>query len=128
MRVDLKYNKDSLTPVKIDIIQNFVKFLNREYKLEEDLVIRFTDKSEDGMTTGSNKKGLIKVLCDGRMFIDVLRTLAHEWIHEHQHQFDRKKGNQDIGGPDEDEANAEAGRLLKQYNKEFPKKEDKLYE
>jgi hypothetical protein len=128
MRVDLKYNKDSLTPVKIDIIQNFVKFLNREYKLEEDLVIRFTDKSEDGMTTGSNKKGLIKVLCDGRMFIDVLRTLAHEWIHEHQHQFDRKKGNQDIGGPDEDEANAEAGKLLKQYNKEFPKKEDKLYE
>jgi hypothetical protein len=128
MRVDLKYNKDSLTPVKIDIIQNFVKFLNREYKLEEDLVIRFTDKSEDGMTTGSNKKGLIKVLCDGRMFIDVLRTLAHEWIHEHQHQFDRKTGNQDIGGPDEDEANAEAGRLLKQYNKEFPKKEDKLYE
>ncbi len=128
MRVDLKYNKDSLTPVKIGIIQNFIKFLNREYKLEEDLVIRFTNKSEDGMTTGSNKKGLIKVLCDGRMFIDVLRTLAHEWIHEHQHQFDRKKGNQDIGGPDEDEANAEAGRLLKQYNKEFPKKEDKLYE
>jgi hypothetical protein len=128
MRVDLKYNKDSLTPVKIDIIQNFIKFLNREYKLEEDLVIRFTNKSEDGMTTGSNKKGLIRVLCDGRMFIDVLRTLAHEWIHEHQHQFDRKKGNQDIGGPDEDEANAEAGRLLKQYNKEFPKKEDKLYE
>ena len=128
MRVDLKYNKDSLTPVKIDIIQNFIKFLNREYKLEEDLVIRFTNKSEDGMTTGSNKQGLIKVLCDGRMFIDVLRTLAHEWIHEHQHQFNRKKGNQDIGGPDEDEANAEAGRLLKQYNKEFPKKEDKLYE
>lgn len=128
MRVDLKYNKDSLTPVKIDIIQNFIKFLNREYKLEEDLVIRFTNKSENGMTTGSNKQGLIKVLCDGRMFIDVLRTLAHEWIHEHQHQFDRKKGNQDIGGPDEDEANAEAGRLLKQYNKEFPKKEDKLYE
>jgi hypothetical protein len=128
MRVDLKYNKDSLTPVKIDIIQNFIKFLNREYKLEEDLVIRFTNKSEDGMTTGSNKKGLIRVLCDGRMFIDVLRTLAHEWIHEHQHQFDRKKGNQDIGGPDEDEANAEAGRLLKQYNKEFPKKKDKLYE
>jgi hypothetical protein len=128
MRVQLKYNKDSLTPVKIDIIQNFIKFLNREYKLDEDLVIRFTKKSEDGMTTGSNKKGLIKVLCDGRMFIDVLRTLAHEWIHEHQHQFDRKKGNQDIGGPDEDEANAEAGRLLKQYNKEFPKKKDKLYE
>lgn len=128
MRVDIKYNKDNLTPVKIEIIENFIKFLNREYKLKNDVVIRFTTKSEDGMTTGSNKEGLIKVLCDGRMFIDVLRTLAHEWIHEHQHQYDRKNEHQDIGGPDEDEANAEAGRLLKQYNKEYPKKENKLYE
>lgn len=128
MKVDVKYNKENLTPVKINIIENFIKFLNREYKLKNDVVIRFTTKSEDGMTTGSNKEGLIKVLCDGRMFIDVLRTLAHEWIHEHQHQHDRKNEHQDIGGPDEDEANAEAGRLLKQYNKEFPKKEDRLYE
>lgn len=128
MKVDVKYNKENLTPVKINIIENFIKFLNREYKLKNDVVIRFTTKSEDGMTTGSNKEGLIKVLCNGRMFIDVLRTLAHEWIHEHQHQHDRKNGHQDIGGPDEDEANAEAGRLLKQYNKEFPKKEDRLYE
>lgn len=128
MKVDVKYNKELLTPVKINIIENFVKFLNREYKLKNDVVIRFTNKSEEGMTTGSNKEGLIKVLCDGRMFIDVLRTLAHEWIHEHQHQYDRKNVKQDIGGPDEDEANAEAGRILKQYNKEFPKKEDKLYE
>lgn len=128
MKVDVKYNKELLTPVKINIIENFVKFLNREYKLKNDVVIRFTNKSEEGMTTGSNKEGLIKVLCDGRMFIDVLRTLAHEWIHEHQHQYNRKNKKQDIGGPDEDEANAEAGRILKQYNKEFPKKEDKLYE
>lgn len=128
MRVDIKYNKDNLTPFKIEIIENFIKFLNIEYKLKNDIVIRFTAKSEDGMTTGSNKEGLIKVLCDGRMFIDVLRTLAHEWIHEHQHQYDRKNKHQDIGGPDEDEANAEAGRLLKQYNKEYPKKKDKLYE
>lgn len=128
MKVDVKYNKENLTPVKINIIENFIKFLNREYKLKNDVVIRFTTKSEDGMTTGSNKEGLIKVLCNGRMFIDVLRTLAHEWIHEHQHQHDRKNEHQDIGGPDEDEANAEAGRLLKQYNKEFPKKEDRLYE
>jgi hypothetical protein len=128
MKVDIKYKKENLTPVKINIIENFVNFLNREYKLKNDVVIRFTTKSEEGMTTGSNKEGLIKVLCDGRMFIDILRTLAHEWIHEHQHQYDRKNGKQDIGGPDENEANAEAGRILKQYNKEFPEKEDRLYE
>jgi hypothetical protein len=128
MKVIFKYDKNNMKPERLEILQNFVKFLNREYKLKNDVTVRFTSKSEEGMTTGSNQEGVIKVLDDGRMFIDMLRTLAHEWIHEHQHQFDRKKGNQDIGGPDEDEANAEAGKLLKQYNKEFPKKETYLYE
>jgi len=128
MKVIFKYDKKNMKPERLDILQNFVKFLNREYKLKNNVTIQFTNKSEHGMTTGSNKEGLIKVLNDGRMFIDILRTLAHEWVHEHQHQFDRKKGNQDIGGPDEDEANAESGRLLKQYNKEYPKKENRLYE
>lgn len=128
MKVIFKYDKKNMKPERLEILQNFVYFLNREYKLKNDVTIRFTSKSEEGMTTGSNQEGIIKVLDDGRMFIDMLRTLAHEWIHEHQHQFDRKKGNQDIGGPDEDEANAEAGKLLKQYNKEFPKKENYLYE
>jgi len=128
MKVIFKYDKKNMKSERLDILQNFVKFLNREYKLKNNVTIQFTNKSENGMTTGSNKEGLIKVLNDGRMFIDILRTLAHEWVHEHQHQFDRKKGNQDIGGPDEDEANAESGRLLKQYNKEYPKKENRLYE
>jgi hypothetical protein len=128
MKVIFKYDKKNMKPERLDILQNFVKFLNREYKLKNNVTIQFTNKSENGMTTGSNQEGIIKVLDDGRMFIDILRTLAHEWVHEHQHQFDRKKGNQDIGGPDEDEANAESGRLLKQYNKEFPKKENHLYE
>jgi hypothetical protein len=128
MKVIFKYGKKNMKPERLEILQNFVTFLNREYKLKNNVTIRFTSKSEEGMTTGSNQEGVIKVLDDGRMFIDMLRTLAHEWIHEHQHQFDRKKGNQDIGGPDEDEANAEAGKLLKQYNKEFPKKETYLYE
>jgi len=128
MKVIFKYDKKNMKPERLDILQNFVKFLNREYKLKNNVTIQFTNKSENGMTTGSNQEGIIKVLDDGRMFIDILRTLAHEWVHEHQHQFDRKKGNQDIGGPDEDEANAESGRLLKQYNKEFPKKENRLYE
>ena len=56
MKIDVKYNKENLTPVKINIIENFIKFLNREYKLKNDVVIRFTTKSEDGMTTGSNKE------------------------------------------------------------------------
>lgn len=128
MKVIIKYNKENMKPERLNILENFIKFLNKEYELKDSVVVRFTSKSEEGMTTGSNKKGIIKVLCDGRMFIDILRTLAHEWVHEHQFQYDRKKGNQDVGGPDENEANAEAGRILKKYNREFPNQENTLYE
>ena len=128
MKVIIKYNKENMKPERLNILENFIKFLNKEYELKDSVVVRFTSKSEEGMTTGSNKKGIIKVLCDGRMFIDILRTLAHEWVHEHQFQYDRKKGNQDVGGPDENEANAEAGRILKKYNRKFPNQENTLYE
>jgi len=128
MEVCLKYKKNQFSKTKKEIIKNFIFFLNSEFPLRKKVEILFTEVSDVGMTTGSNKKGIIKVLANGRMLIDVLRTLAHEWIHEHQFQYDRKKGNQDVGGPDENEANAEAGRILKKYNKEFPNQENTLYE
>lgn len=128
MEVCLKFNRKNLTGSKINVIRKFILFLNKEFPLKKDVVILFTDKTEEGMTTGSNKLGRIRVLCKGRMLIDVLRTLAHEWVHEHQHQYERKKAKQDIGGPDEDEANSEAGKILKMFAKKYPNKEDKMYE
>ena len=128
MQVCLKFNRKNLTDSKINVIRKFVLFLNKEFPLKKDVVILFTDKTEEGMTTGSNKLGRIRVLCKGRMLIDVLRTLAHEWVHEHQHQYERKRTKQDIGGPDEDEANSEAGKLLKIFAKHNPNKEKTMYE
>jgi len=106
MEVCLKFKKEKINKNKLEIIKNFVLFLNGEFPLKKDITIVFTAKSEGKMTTGSDNKGTLKVLMKGRMFIDVLRTLAHEWVHEHQFQHNRKKGNQDIGGPDENEANS----------------------
>jgi hypothetical protein len=54
--------------------------------------------------------------------------LAHEWVHEHQFQYKRSKGKQDIGGPDENEANAESGKLMKLFAKQNPEEEKSLYE
>lgn len=127
MEVCLKYRNNDLNKTKLTIIKKFVFFLQKEFPLKDSLTILFTEKSEDGMTTGSNIKGRIKVLSKGRMLIDVLRTLAHEWVHEHQHQYDRKKSNKDIGGPDEDEANSESGKILKMFTKKNHNEEDKMY-
>lgn len=128
MKVCLKYRKKTINNNKINIIKKFILFLNTKFPLLDDVTIFLTNESQKGMTTGSNKKGTIKVLSKGRMLIDILRTLAHEWVHEHQYQYKRKKTKQDIGGPDEDEANSEAGKLLKIFNKKNPDKEDQIYE
>ena len=128
MEICLKYKKRQIDEHKLMIIKKFVFFLQKEFPLKDDVTVFFTEKSEEGMTTGSNIRGRIKVLFNKRMLIDVLRTLAHEWVHEHQYQYNRKKTNQDIGGPDENEANIESGKILKMFNKKYPHKEDEMYE
>lgn len=128
MEVCIKFKKKDLSDDKVILIKNFIIFLNKEFPLKKGVTVYFTQESEGKMTTGINNKGIIKVLSKGRMLIDVLRTLAHEWVHEHQFQYNRSKGKQDIGGPDENEANAESGKLMKMFAKENPEDEKSLYE
>lgn len=128
MEICLKFRKKKIDGSKLKLIKNFILFLQGEFPLKKDVTVIFTNESEGNMTTGLNKKGTLKVLFDGRMLIDVLRTLAHEWVHEHQFQYKRSKGKQDIGGPDENEANAESGKLMKLFAKQNPEKENRLYE
>jgi hypothetical protein len=128
MEVCLKFRKKKIDDNKLELIKNFILFLQGEFPLKKDVTVIFTNESEGNMTTGLNKKGTLKVLFDGRMLIDVLRTLAHEWVHEHQFQYKRSKGKQDIGGPDENEANAESGKLMKLFAKQNPEEENRLYE
>ena len=52
MQVCLKFNRKNLTNSKINVIRKFVLFLNKEFPLKKDVVILFTDKTEEGMTTG----------------------------------------------------------------------------
>ena len=84
------------------------------------------------MTTGVRMPGhQIFVLSKGRMLVDVLRTLGHEWTHEFQHQKMGLKDTEkikDIGGPEENMANALAGVFTKKFNKKFPNHTNLLYE
>ena len=81
------------------------------------------------MSTGSrNKHSVLKVLSKNRMNRDICRTLAHEWIHEHQFSNLNRNHGPDIGGKNENEANYKAGSLIKTFEKENPAKEPKMYE
>ena len=60
-----------------------------------------------------------------RLLVDVLRTLAHEWIHRMQDQ--NMKTIPQLDRPSEDHANSLGGYWLRQFNKENPEHETEIY-
>jgi len=81
------------------------------------------------MSTGSRRGDhLIKVLAKGRLNRDIMRTLAHEWVHEYQMTILGREHGPNIGGINEDEANAFAGQIVKKFEKKYPELEELMYE
>jgi hypothetical protein len=129
MKIKITYKENSVEKRKHKYIQDFIKFLFENYPLKKNLEIIFLSKRVGNMTTGSrSQKNEIKVLSKGRMMRDILRTLAHEWVHEYQIDIMGRKIGPDIGGINEDEANSIAGKLLKIFEKKHPEKEYMMYE
>jgi hypothetical protein len=130
MKVCLKNAKKFYSELEINVIKQFVEYINKEVPLKNDVRIEFLDKKTGKMTTGSRLGHKIKVLAKERMLIDVLRTLVHEWVHEFQHQKMGLKNNakiQDIGGPEENMANVLAGIIMKKFQKEYPEFKKVIY-
>lgn len=129
MKVKLIYKENCVKKHKHKYIQDFIKFLFENYPIKREIEISFLSKRVGGMTTGSRSPlGEIKVLSKNRMMRDILRTLAHEWIHEYQIDVMGRKIGPDIGGINEDEANSIAAKLLKIFEKKYPHKEYMMYE
>jgi len=130
MKVKIKHIKCDMSEKDRKLANDFIKFLQKKYPLKEDITIIFTGERFGTMTSGSRTQDSeLKILTKGRMNRDIFRTLAHEWVHEWQMNVKGKKPTNDgIGGPLEDEANAEAGSLLKKFEKRFPEKEEMMYE
>lgn len=131
MRISLKNSNSGITKSQLEVITSFIKLLQGKVPLSSDIHITFTNKQSDTHTTGVRlPKGNIKVLSKGRMLADILRTLAHEWVHEYQHQKLGLKDTdkiQDIGGPEENMANVLGGIFIKQFNKENPQYKNLIF-
>jgi len=129
MKIKITYKENSVEKIKHKYIQDFIKFLFENYPLKKNLEIIFLSKRIGKMTTGCrSQKNELKILGKGRMIRDILRTLAHEWIHEYQIDIMGRKIGPNIGGINEDEANSIAGKLLKIFEKKYPEKEYMMYE
>lgn len=128
MKVTIKHNDSDVPKENYDFFNDFIKYLQKKYPLKHDLTIIFVGERKGSMTSGQrNNKGELLILSKDRMNRDILRTLAHEWYHEYDRTVLGSPKGPDIGGHSEDDANAEAGKVLKQYEKSNPKNEKKMY-
>lgn len=131
MKLILKNSNKLFDSTQNDVVKEFVKFIRKELPLKKDTTVTFLEKRDQSMTTGVRRPNSeIFVLTSKRLLIDVLRTLAHEWVHEYQHQRMGLKDDQpvqDIGGKVENMANALGGIMVKKFEKQFPKHENALY-
>jgi hypothetical protein len=117
-------------PKQIQAVKDFVKYLQTELPLKDNVYITFKGGRDIKMTTGVRRPGSqIFVLADKRLMIDILRTVSHEWVHEFQHQKMGLKGKvQNIGGPVENMANVLSGIFMKKFDKIFPHYSPVIYE
>ena len=128
MEVNIEYN--GIEPTKEDkkLINDFISQLKKNYPLEDDIDISFQNKRTGTMTTGSRTdKNKLKILVKDRLNRDVMRTLAHEWSHEHQRTILKRKKGKDIGGKNEDESSSQAAQKIKKFEKNNKKMEKSIY-
>ena len=125
MKVTIKHIDSDVPKENYDFFNDFIKYLQKQYPLKNDITIKFLGERVGSMTTGQrNQKNELLVLSKGRMNRDILRTLAHEWVHEYQRTILKRHKGPDIGGKN----NSKSGEIMKQYEKAHPKDVNKMYE
>lgn len=114
------------TRIQFDsILKKFVVFLKRELRLTYDIPIVLVDDTDFAKQIKAfgeiTKDNVIHLSVINRHPIDILRTLAHEFVHYKQH-MDKSiqyKGSH-AGSPSENQANAKAGELMRKYGQLHP--------
>ena len=124
MKVRLINVRNNTRPNQVGIIKDFVSFLQNAAPLHGELEIDFVSERSQEMTTGRNHFGKILVLTSSRILVDILRTLAHEWVHE----FQRQKGQDSKPEKElEDQANSISGYFIREFMKQNPEHEVEVY-
>ena len=109
-----------------NILADFIDFAVQALDLQKVPKITFTDDGElaknmHSLGSYQPKTGELLVVKGPRLTVDILRTLAHELVHLKQDELS-PLGKEDgkTGSPIENEANAAAGVLLRQFGQYRP--------
>lgn len=104
------------------ILSNFLRFLKKQLRFDYNIPIILVDDVDfckNNKTFGLMYPDKIVISIVNRHPIDILRTVAHEYIH-HKQQSEGKKLNGNAGSVSENEANAKAGEVLRKYGNLHP--------
>ena len=104
------------------ILKRFVVFLKRELRLTYDIPVVLVDDADFAKKQkafGMMNKQLIYVSIINRHPMDIMRTIAHEYVYYKQ-IMDGKQISSNIGSPAENKANAKAGELMRRYGQQHP--------
>jgi Zn-dependent peptidase ImmA (M78 family) len=114
------------TRIQFDmIIKQFKVFLKRELRLTYDIPVIFVDDADFAKKIRAfgeiSNKNVIHLSIINRHPVDIMRTLAHEFVHYKQHiekGLSRKSSH--VGSLIEDQANLKAGELIRKYGQLHP--------
>lgn len=121
----LSESKMSVNKFK-DVLEHFVNFVVEKIELKSSpkIVLKCTeDFSQQAITFGTfnTQTEETTVSITNRHPMDVLRSVAHELVHHKQLEDGRlEEGSGDTGSDIENEANATAGVIMREYGKEYP--------
>ena len=106
----------------IDALRDFLPIAIAHLELDHIPKIKLV-KSLDDTTFGhfNSEERVIYAVVANRNPVDILRTIAHEMTHYKQgqeHQLHHDSG--ETGSTVEDEANAEGGVIMREFNEQFP--------
>lgn len=104
---------------------NFINFAKKLIGIDDDIKVELVYERRPDITTTAyyNLDGFVVVYAKDRAFIDVCRSIAHELQH-HKQNIDGRLQDVSKDGADgsdiENEANAVAGVIMRQYGKKYP--------
>jgi len=115
-----------ITRMQFDnILKKYLVFLKRELRLNYDVPIIFMDDADFAKKISAfgeiSDKNIIHISIINRHPMDIMRTLAHEYVHYKQHmEKGIRHGSSKAGSTTENQANAKAGELIRKYGSLHP--------
>jgi hypothetical protein len=109
-----------------DILKDFIEFCVKELNIKQMPTVKLRRDPQWSVVNRTfgryiDEKHLLEVAFGQRHIMDVLRTVAHELTHKHQHEREEVPADAgETGSQFENEANARAGVLMRDYGQLHP--------